>query len=186
MELDLYDKIFIDSKQNKRLLHIEKYSGNIAFCGYVLSYNSKAVQIQHFTRYGKDDGVVTIQYSDIKYIIVENEYLQSMKYLIDNNSFADNNNNSVLPLENSGDWIIQVLTEYKGDRSVVLGIMIDGDWYLGFVNDLDESFFSFSELDRNGTLIDTCIYKISDISSIHINELEGKKRLMLYNWRKKS
>lgn len=186
MELDLYDKIFIDSKQNKRLLHIEKYSGNIAFYGYVLSYNSKAVQIQHFTRYGKDDGVVTIQYSDIKYIIVENEYLQSMKYLIDNNSFADNNNNSVLPLENSGDWIIQVLTEYKGDRSVVLGIMIDGDWYLGFVNDLDESFFSFSELDRNGTLIDTCIYKINDISSIHINELEGKKRLMLYNWRKKS
>lgn len=186
MELDLYDRIFIESKQNKKLLHIEKYGGNIAFCGYVLSYNTKAVQIQHFTRYGKDDGVITILYSDIKYIIVDNEYLKSMQYIVDNNSLADNNKNAVLPLESSGDWIIQALSEYKGDRSVVLGLNIDGDWYLGFVNDLDESFFSFSELDRNGTLIDTCIYKISDISSIHVNELESRKRLMLYNWRKNS
>lgn len=184
MELDLYDKIFINSKQNKKLLHIEKYSGNIAFCGYVLSYNSKAVQVQHFTRYGKDDGVVTIQYSDIKYIITDNNYLKSMQYIIDNNGLPDDNRNAVLPLDNSGDWILQSLIEYKGDRSVVLGIKIDGDWYLGFVNEVDEAFFSFSELDRNGILIDTCIYKTSDISSIHINELEGRKRLMLYNWRK--
>lgn len=185
MGLDLFDKLFIESKQNKKLIYIEKYSGGVSFCGYVLSYNSKAVQIQHFTRYGKNDGVINILYSDIKYITTDNEYLKAMQYIIDNNGFADEYKNSVLPLQTSGDWIQQVLEEYKGDKSSVLGIQVCDDWYIGFVEDLDDIFVSFTELDKNGMVIDTSIYKVNDISSIHVNELEGRKRLKLYNWRKK-
>lgn len=184
MELDLFDKLFIESKKKKQLLYISKYSDNISFCGYVLSYNANAVQIQHFTRYGKDDGVITVPYSDIKYITIENEYLKSMQYTIDNNNFVDNYKNTVLPLETSGDWIRQVLTEYRGDKSSILGILVCDDWYIGFVEDIDDIFISFTELDKNGEVIDTSIYKISDISSVHVNEVEGRKRLMLYNWRK--
>lgn len=127
MEFDLFDKVFVESKKKKKLLYIEKYSDNVSFCGYVLSYNSKAVQIHHFSRYGKDDGVVNILYSDIKSIVTDNEYLKSMQHTIDNNGFSADYKNVVLPLETTGDWTQQVLSEYKGDRSSILGILICDD-----------------------------------------------------------
>lgn len=181
--MDLYDKIFIVSKEKKKLLLFSRYSNDISFCGYVLSYNSQAVQIQHFSKYGKNDGVATLQYSSINYIITDSEYLKTMQYIIDNNVIIDINKNGVLPLNSSGDWIIETLKEYKNDKSAILDIEIDGKWYMGFVNDLDEHFFSLTELNREGEVLDDTIYKLSDVSNIHINELEGRKRLLLYNWR---
>lgn len=181
--MDLYDKIFSESKEKKKLLFFNRYSNDISFCGYVLSYNSQAVQIQHFSKYGKNDGVITLQYSSINYIISEDEYLRSMQYIIENNVILDINKNGVLPLNPNGDWIVETIKEYKNDKSVILDIEIDGKWYMGFVNDIDDQFFSLTELNREGEVLDTTIYKLSDVSNIHINELEGRKRLLLYNWR---
>lgn len=182
-ELDLYDKIFNQSKKDKKLLYFEKYNDNISFCGYVLSYNSQIVQIQHFTRYGKKDGVINIRFSDINYIVTESEYLNSIQYIIDNNKLLDAERDSSLPMNPSNDWIIQILREYQNDKSVILGIEASGSWYIGFVNEIDDQFFSFSEIDKNGVVLDYSIFKLSDITSVHINEIEGRKRLLLYNWR---
>ena len=106
-----------------------------------------------------------------------------MQYVINNNAALDANKNGVLPLNSIGNWKVQILNEYKGDKSAILDIEVDGSWYMGFVNEVDDSFFSFTELNRNGEVLDTSIYKLSDVSNIHINELEGRKRLLLYNWR---
>lgn len=182
--MDLYDKIFSESKNNKKLLLFSRYNNDISFCGYVLSYNSQAVQLQHFTKYGKDDGVITLEYSCINYIVTENEYLRSMQYIIENNVILDINKNGVLPLNTSGNWMIETLKEYKNDRSAILDIEVDGKWYMGFVNEIDDQFFSLTELNREGEFLDMTIYKLSDVSNIHINEIEGRKRLLLYNWRK--
>ncbi|WP_419032908.1 hypothetical protein [Dysgonomonas gadei] len=182
--MDLYDKIFTESKKSKKLLYFKKYTGETSFCGYVLSFNSNTVQIQHFTRNGKSDGVITLRYSDINYITVDNDYLKSIQYIIDNNTLIDSEQSSTLPLDSSSNWVFNTLNEYKKDKSTLLGIEANGDWYVGFVNDVDDIFFSFTEIDRNGFVLDTSIYKLEDVSSIHINELESRRRLLLYNWHK--
>lgn len=182
--MNLYDQTFSESKKDKKLLLIKKYSGEASFCGYVLSYNSNAVQIQHFSRNGKSDGIITIRYFDIYYITINDEYLDSLQYLIDNNDLIDKEKNGVLPLEPTSEWIYQTLWEYKKDKSTLLGVEINGDWYIGFVDNIDDTFLSFIEIERNGIELDTSIFKIEDITSIHINELDSRRRLLLYNWRK--
>ena len=183
--MDIYDKILFESKKNKKLLFFQGYAENVSFCGYVVSYNAEIIQIHHFTKYGKDDGILNINYSDINYIIEENEYLDSLKYIIENNSLLDKGDISVLPIQPHGDWRIQILEEYKNDESSILDIEINGSWYYGFIRDVDNQFFIFSELDRNGFILDRTIFKLGELTSVHINDLEGRKRLLLYNWRKK-
>ena len=69
--------IILKSKETKTLIGFNFYgSDNGFYCGYVLEFNDEFVIIQHFSKFGINDGILVHKLSDIKYFETETDYVQ--------------------------------------------------------------------------------------------------------------
>jgi hypothetical protein len=82
--MDFFSNIFEKSKENKELIGIIRYSDEESlWCGYILDFNEHYIKLQHYTKFGKIDGIMFIQIKDIKHIDFDDEYCKLMQVVID-------------------------------------------------------------------------------------------------------
>lgn len=66
-------------------------------------------------------------------------------------------------------------------------IEINGnDFFSGFVKDISEEDFILNCVAKNGEDLGTSIFKIEDVTEIRVNDIDDRRRLLLYKWRKSS
>ena len=71
-------EILKKSKENKEIIGIWKYNDDDGFwAGYVNDYNEELVTIQHFTKYGKSDGIIIERIENIKSVLNAVKYLKN-------------------------------------------------------------------------------------------------------------
>lgn len=184
--MSIFNEILERSKRNKELIGIWKYNDDDGFwCGYVLDYNETLVTIQHFTRYGRPDGIIIVQLEDIQCVDFDDEYVKTLHYVIEHASELEKEAPSPGLFAEGEEWQLQLLQQFEGNHNKIISLDINGSGYCsGFIEKVSASDFILKSIGKLGEEEGTAVYKIEDISNFQIHDLDNRKRLMLYNWRK--
>ncbi len=184
--MNLIDKILKSSKLNKKFLSFWVYSDEETFWfGQVIDYNKENIIIQHYTRYGKKDGIIIIKKSDIISIDINDDYSKAMTYIIENSIEISDENNFNLSFNFKENWQFELLKQIEGNYDFISSIEINNSYYSGFVEEVDKENFTFNLIGKSGEDEGLTMFKVEDITHFKINDIDNRKRLLLYNWRKK-
>ncbi len=186
MNTEIIKEIFEDSKNTKNLIGIWTYTDDSGYwSGYVKDYNDEFVQIRHYTKYGKPDGTIIEKISNIESIDYEDDYAKCLKYLIENSAELDAEKELKQILPNENNWQYEYLNNHTRLSDRILRISVkDDNTYSGFIDKIDSENVVIQLIGSLGEDEGFSMYKLEDISCIRINDIENRKRLMLYNWKK--
>lgn len=176
-------EILEKSKQQHKLVGIKLYGQTGYWCGIVEDYNEDFIQLKHFTKNGELDGVAIERIIDIERIDIEDNYLTAMKIVIENRQkIRDIEIKSRIFTDlDDENWQFVSLKPYENDKNVLISVQINGDdFYQGFVTSIDDDFLKFELIDNNGDSNGISVFKLEDISSVKINDLECRRRLLIY------
>jgi hypothetical protein len=178
-------EVLKNAKDNNRFIGIWVYGDSDGFwSGYVQDFNDEFVIIKHFTKFGKYDGIIIEKIENIESIDFEDDYSEGMEYIIANNQLLEKEEETEVVIIDFEQWQYNVLLPLLNDMSKVVKIQISKDnYYNGFVKEISKDFLILKVIGSNGEDNGNTIYKIDDITSIRINDIESRKRLMLYNWK---
>lgn len=171
------------AKLKRQLIAIYLYDEGF-YCGILEDFNEEFIQIWHYTKFGEQDGLVVENFSNIERISFEENYLTALQLIIDNYSEIKSDKHKYKNFNHLGeeDWQYECLKHYQGDQTVLASIQINQDnFFQGFVIDLNEEFLIFKVIDSLGREDETCIFKLEDINSVKVNDLNCRKKLFLYN-----
>lgn len=181
----LYD-ILERSKTTKEIICIWNYSDSEGFwSGYVEDYSDELIFLRHFTKYGKSDGIIMQRLVDIKTIDFDDDYSKAMQCIIDYSAELDKEQHLELPVPSTELWQFSLLKHFENDMDNLIKIEINGnDHYSGFVGRVTEHDFIFHCVGTLGEAEAKAFYRIEDVTMIRHSDIENRKRLMLYRWRK--
>jgi hypothetical protein len=182
----LFD-ILKKSKENKEIIGIWKYNDDDGFwAGYVKDYNEELITIQHFTKYGKSDGIIVERIENIKSVDFDDDYAKAMQCLIDYSSELDKDEHFEIELNDNEEWQIGILKQLEGTDRIARLEINGSDYYSGFITKLSESDLILHCVGKMGEDEGTVFYRIEDVTAVRVNDIENRKRVMLFNWRKAS
>ncbi len=185
--MSIFNKILERSKLNKELIGLWKYNDDEGFwCGYVIDYNENLVKIQHYTKYGKKDGIIIAQISDIQSVDFNDEYEKVMQCVIDYSNELEKEDETNILLIESEDWQFELLKQLEGNFDKITSLEINSSYFSGFIIEVSETDFIFHCVGKLGEDEGLVIYRIEDITGFRINDIDNRKRAMLYKWRKSS
>lgn len=188
MSANLLQSILIRSKENKEIISIWQYNSDKgSIVGYITEMNDEFIGFRHFTRFGKPDGVIFIKISNIKNIDFNDDYTKVMECLIEYSSIIDKPSDFNISLEQSDYWQFSALVQLNKAKNQIASFEINGnEFFTGFVEDISEEDFVLHCVAKNGEDQGTSLFKIEDITEIRVNDIDDRRRLLLYNWRKAS
>jgi hypothetical protein len=178
-------EILEQSKNNKELIAIWNYSSDEDFlCGYVIDYDEEVLSFRHFTRFGKLDGIIIQKIAEIKCIDFNNDYCAAMQCVIDYSDQLEKEVYSEKEVVLGENWIIETLGNYLGKKDAIISIEINNrEFYTGFLKKLSENDLILHNVGKMGQDEGDGIYKIEDITSLRVEDIDNRKRLLLFNWR---
>jgi hypothetical protein len=184
--MSIINKILEQSKLNKELLGLWKYNDDEGFwLGHIIDFNENLITIQHFTNYGKKDGIIIVQYQDIKSVDFNDDYSKAMQCVIDYSEQLDKEDETILNISDSESWQLEILQQMEGNYEKVISVEINGsDYFSGFIQEVSEYDFILHCVGKLGEDEGTVIYKIEDVTGFKINDIDNRKRAMLFKWRK--
>lgn len=183
--MNIISKILEDSINKNKYLSIWIYSDNETFwCGKIISFTNDILTFQHFTKYGKKDGVILIPLAQIKNIDFEDQYTKSIAYVIQNSEQIAKENSTEIAILDDENWKNDILNQLNRNTEIISSIKVYGEYYTGFVLEVDEDSFMIRCIDSLGIDQGLSMFKTEDISEFKLNDIDNRKRLLLYNWRK--
>ena len=179
----MINEILENSQKNQELIGVTLYNESGFWCGIVEDFNDDFIQLRHYTSYGELDGVAIERIADIERIDINDEYLNSLKIMIEHKEkIRDIKIKSRIFEELDEDnWQYVGLKPFENDDNILASIQINHDsFYQGFVLKIDEDFIKFEIIGNDGNSEGKSLFKLSDINSIKINDLECRRKLLLY------
>jgi hypothetical protein len=184
----MIEGILQKSKETKSLVGFNFYGSDGGFyCGYVLDYNSEFVIIQHFSKFGIYDGILVHKLSDIKYFETETDYLKGINTLIQHKDIMMKQAYSYNKHKNVLDNFTNLFESFIGNKEQIIKFELnDDDIYFGFIEWCDEDSFSIINLENDGSIVGKAIFKFEDLKAYWIDDLECRKRQVLYHAAKRN
>lgn len=174
-----FQKILSKSKKEKSFIGIRTSgSDDELWCGYILNNNERFVQIQHFSEYGEPDGIVLESFNNIEGLDHEDSYSNAIEYLFKTN-YKGYKLNRTLELSNTKNWKHNALKLYKAKDMVLAVKHEDENTYYGKVSYIDQDSVTITTIESIGQMEGKYTIRLSQILSIHINSIEGRKRNLL-------
>lgn len=185
MKNSILIKVLQASKENKQLIGIRKYGDEDDFwCGYIHDSNEDLVYIQHFTKFGKSDGLIIEKIDNIECFEFDDEYSKSYQYLINNHDKLESLKSIEIIIVDSENWQFEILKQLsEHDRLIKIEINNDSA-YTGSIAEFDNEMISLACVGNLGEDEGKALYRLSDITSIQFDRMEERKRQLLYQWRK--
>lgn len=186
--MSILNQILERSKENKELIGLWKYNDDDTFwCGHVIDFNETLIKIQHYTKYGKPDGIIVSVIANIKSVDFNDEYIKAMKVVIDYSSVLEKEDPTPFILPETEDWDYEILKQMEGNYEKITSVEIShSDYFSGFISKVSETDFVLNCVGRLGEDEGPVLYKIEDVTGFKINDIDNRKRAMLYKWRKAS
>jgi len=171
-----------ESKQKKSLIGVNYYGSNSGFyCGYVVEYNSEFIILQHYSKFGLQDGLLVHKLTDIKYLEKDTEYLNGIKLLIKNQELTMKQTFSLNMKKEQLDNFFTLFESFIGNKDYLIKFELnDEDIFFGLVEWCNEETFSIINIDLDGLIIGKAVFKFEDLKTYWIDDLECRKRKLLY------
>jgi hypothetical protein len=179
MILDILQK----SKETKTLIGFNFYgSDNGFYCGFVLDYSEVFVIIQHYSKFGINDGILVHKLTDIKYFETETDYLNGIQLLIDKPNEILGQTFKLGSDKEYLDSFTSLFENFIGNKDYFIKFeMTDDEIYFGLIEWCDEDSFSIKNIDSAGIITGKAIFKFEDLKLYWIDDLECRKRKILYD-----
>lgn len=186
--MSLILEILEKSKNTKELLSFVKYRDDDSlWCGYVIDYSDEFVIIQHFTKFGKNDGVIVHPIDSFQRITFNDDYSTVMQCVIDYSDEIYRPIKIDLQIDKTDNLYLKILRTYLGSENNVVSVQINNDQFTtGYVTAVADDDFSMLRIGVDGEDMGIAILKTEDITSIQIDDVDNRKRNLLYKWRKAS
>jgi hypothetical protein len=178
MILDILQK----SKENKSLIGFNYYGSNDSFyCGYVVDYNETIVVIQHFTKFGFSDGILVHKLDGIKYYETQSLYLNGIQLLIEKQIVISNQSYKLDLTNGYLESYTTLFESFIGNKDHIIKFeMDDAELYFGFIEWCDDDCFVVRKIDSDGFINGRSTFKFEDLKMYWIDDLECRKRKILY------
>ncbi|MDA0778389.1 MAG: hypothetical protein O3C19_04895, partial [Bacteroidetes bacterium] len=109
----MFQTIFAQSIENKRIISISMYGETSSWIGFVIAVNEELVTMEHLSKYGRYDGIVTLKIVDIERLDIDDEICRSIHFLYHNKAELERLSKTYENRErNTGDFLA-VLSECK-------------------------------------------------------------------------
>jgi len=176
------------SKQNKELLSFTVYGEDGKFwCGYVVDYSEDFVAIQHFTKFGKKDGIIVHPLEHFERIDFNDDYVKAMECVIDYSDQIYKPHTMNLGFSQSENFYRSVLIQLTGNKDVIASFEISNDdYYSGYIIEVSEIDFVINCVGKSGEDLGMSLFKVEDITSIQLDDVDNRRRNILFKWRKAS
>lgn len=178
-------KILQNSKENQSIIAIyNDPEGDNFWAGYILDFNDEFFTMQHISKYGKKDGILIEPYFKISRIDVD-DYCKCLNYLKEHHTDLDEEKLVKLNSTTEDNWMYQILQQINNQTEYVSRLQFNNNSrFSGFIQNLTEEDFELKCVGSEGTDEGSLFFHIDDISSIRVNDLEARRRLFLYNYRR--
>ncbi len=187
MEESIIFEILNKSKTEKELIGIWQYDeGNGFLIGYVVDFNEDMVLFQHYTKYGKEDGITILQTDGIQNIDFDDEYVKAMECLIKYSDIIHTQPEIKLHLNLTEDWQSELIQQMVKNSETIISLEINDSYYSGYVTRASESDFVLRCVGKMGEDEGNVVYRIEDVTEFKIQDLDDRKKDLLYKWRKAS
>lgn len=188
MNSSILQTILQRSKDSKEIISIWQYNGDKdSIVGFVTEINDDYIGVNQFTRFGKSDGIIYIKIANIKNIDFNDDYTKVMECLIQYSDIIYKPSEFSLNLSQSEYWQYNAIIQLHKVQDQIASIEINGnDFYTGFVKEVTEEDFVLNNIGKNGEELGTSVFRIEDITEIRINDIDDRRRFLLYKWRKAS
>jgi hypothetical protein len=181
MILDLLEK----SKETKGFIGLNFYgSDNGFYCGYVLEYNDEFIMLQHFSKFGFNDGILVHKIADVKYLESDTDYINGIKALTMNQNSILRQTYTLVEAEAKVEHFNNLFESFIGNKEYLIKFeVLDNDIYFGFIEWCDENSFSMINIDSDGSVLGKAIFKFEDLKVYWVDDLESRKRIFFYKKR---
>ncbi len=188
MNKSILHTILQKSKDNKEIISIWQYNSDKgSIVGYVTDISDEYVGFRHFTRFSKQDGIIFIKTANIKNIDFNDDYTKVMECLIEYSNIIDKPSDFSINLNQSVYWQYNALLQLYNSKDQMASFEINGnEFFSGFVKEITEEDFILNCVAKNGEDLGTSLFKIEDVTEIRVNDIDDRRRLLLYKWRKAS
>ena len=185
--MNILTELLEKSKNTKELLSFTKYGDETFWFGYITEFSEEHIAIQHYSKYGKNDGIIIHPLNGFQRIDYHDDYSKAMQSVIDYSDEIHKPNKIVLNFDNSENFYTNILNKFLGEKDIIISIQINNDEYsTGYIKEISETDFSMISVGKNGEDFGISLLKIDDITSIQIDDIDNRKRNLLYKWRKAS
>lgn len=78
-----------------------------------------------------------------------------------------------------------IIKQFLRETNFIISVQINNDQYsTGYIHEIAETDFSMICVGKMGEDLGISILKIEDITSVQIDDIDNRKRNLLYKWRK--
>jgi len=176
------------SQREKNIIGVWVYGDEESFwSGYVRELKDDFFTFQHFTKYGKPDGLIVEKIANVQSIDFDDDYSKVMAYLIVNHDKIEQEEKIDLEIHHAHTWQTDILEPFIGNKNRIIYIQVNRDsFYSGFVEWVNDQHLVLRLVGKNGEDEGKSLFRIEDINTIRINSKENRRRMLLYKWRKMS
>jgi hypothetical protein len=176
----MFQNIFSEAAESKKIISVNTYGDSATWIGFVLAHTTEQVTMEHVSKYGRNDGVITLKISDIERVDVDDEMCRSINYLYHNTKEFAKLSKTYASLEsNTGDFLA-VLAECK-DKNLICSIDTKELYLCCFILNVDFEEVHILAIDEHGQKDGECFIKMDDVNYISYGRLHEMRRLLLYN-----
>ncbi|PIQ17543.1 MAG: hypothetical protein COW66_11220 [Flavobacteriaceae bacterium CG18_big_fil_WC_8_21_14_2_50_34_36] len=187
MEQTLFEEILSKSKDEKEIIGIWQYGDDSGFLsGYVIDFNEDLVLFQHYTQYGKTDGIITLQKAGIQSIDAKDDYAKAMECLIEYSTILEKVPEFKPSLNTTEEWQSELIKQLAQKSEVLVSLEISGGYFSGYIKKATDSDFVMTCVGKMGEDEGNVIYRIEDVTEFKLHDWDDRKRDLLYKWRKAS
>ena len=187
MKKNILTKLLTHSKKTKTILSARKYNeDDTHFVGYIIDFNETVFVMQQVSMYGLHDGLLIETFDNIETFEID-EYEKSYQYLFDNADKITEQTITKLALPKGDNWKFDLLKTLFAEKKIItIQLSSDNIIVTGFILDFDETYLQFNVISPIGEDQGKVIYKLADISTFTIDELDSRKRKVFNDWRQKA
>ncbi|KQR90820.1 hypothetical protein ASG01_14745 [Chryseobacterium sp. Leaf180] len=172
------------SKNLKTFVGLNFYgSDNGFYCGYVIDYNEEFVVLQHFSKYGMSDGLLTHKLADIKYFETDTDYIKGIEHLAKSPNAVFEQ--TYQPKSGGNDFtegFPSLLENFIGNKVYIIKFELnDDEVYYGLIDWCDENYFTITNIDPDGLITGKATFKFEDLKLYWVDDLDCRKRKILYD-----
>ncbi|WP_278035710.1 hypothetical protein [Flavobacterium nitratireducens] len=126
-----------------------------------------------------------IRIANIKTIDFNDDYTRVMECIIQYSNIIDQPSKFDVNIGYSNYWQYDTLIKLAGNDELVASLEFNGnEYFTGIVKQMSDEDFILNCIGKNGEDQGTAIFRIEDITEIKVNDLDNRRRLLLYKWRK--
>jgi hypothetical protein len=187
MKNKILEKLLKTSKKEKSIISARQYGEKSnQFVGYILDFNENVFIMQQVSTNGLDDGILIESFENIETFDV-GEYEKAYQFLFENSDKISKQIVKEIDLPISENWKYSILEKlFLSNEVVTIQLKSDNNTVTGNIISFNKTHLEFNPLNNIGKDEGIIIYKLEDISTFTINEMESRRIKLLKSWREKA